>query len=165
MSSSTILGRRETLLAGAGLAVAFQAGAAFAATLPVPIVVHRDAACGCCGAWVKYLAASGLFAPVERVETDMMAIKSMLGVPLNLASCHPARVGAYVIEGHVPVSDMLKLLRNKPAGVRGLSVPGMVPGSPGMEVPGVSAPYRVLAFDRAGAVRTFSLYPAAATRG
>jgi hypothetical protein len=150
--------RRQLLQTGATLLLALGAGPAFAAGSRIPITVHRDAACGCCGEWIKYLAASGRFAPVERIEADMQAIKTSLRVPSALASCHTASVRGYVIEGHVPAEDILRLLQEKPVNVRGLSVPGMVPGSPGMEVPGISAPYAVLSFDGSGRSTTFSRY-------
>jgi hypothetical protein len=152
------LARRQLLQTGATLLLALGAGPAFAAVSRIPITVHRDAACGCCGEWIKYLAASGRFAPVERIEADMQAIKTSLRVPGTLASCHTALVQGYVIEGHVPAEDILRLLQKKPLNIRGLSVPGMVPGSPGMEVPGVSAPYAVVAFDGSGRSTIFSRY-------
>lgn len=157
-----VLGRRQLLQGGALLMLSLRAGQAAAA--PVGITVHRDAACGCCGAWIKYLTATGQFAVTDRVELDMMAIKTRLGVPPTLASCHTARVGKYVIEGHVPVPDILQLLRDRPADVLGLAVPGMVPGSPGMEVPGVSVPYSVISFDRTGRTRVFASHSGRPTR-
>ena len=150
--------RRQLLQTGARLLVALGASPALATEPRIPITVHRDAACGCCGEWIKYLAASGRFAPIERIETDMQTVKTNLRVPAALASCHTARVQGYVIEGHVPAQDIMRLLKGKPVDVRGLSVPGMVPGSPGMEVPGVSAPYAVIAFDGSGRSTTFARY-------
>jgi hypothetical protein len=78
------------------------------------------------------------------------------GVPARLASCHTTLVGGYVIEGHVPLEDVRRLLKEKPA-VVGLAAPGMPAGSPGMDVPN-SPPYDVLAFDKAGATRVFATH-------
>ncbi|MBI4755708.1 MAG: DUF411 domain-containing protein [Betaproteobacteria bacterium] len=116
------------------------------------VVMHKDPNCGCCGQWAEHLRAAG-FRVREQAERDMGAIKRRLGVPPALGSCHTATVGGYVIEGHVPASAITRLLREKPA-VAGLSVPGMPPGSPGMESPTPVA-YDVVAFDRAGAARVF----------
>jgi hypothetical protein len=96
---------------------------------------------------VKHIRANGF-----RVETrdiaDVTPIRRRYGVPDNLASCHTAVVGGYAIEGHVPASDIHRLLREKPK-VKGLAVPGMVAGSPGMEQ-GPAQPYATLAFDDRG---------------
>lgn len=80
-------------------------------------------------------------------------------VPAPLQSCHTAIVDGYIIEGHVPVEDVNRLLAERPAGVLGLAVPGMPVGSPGMEVPGQPAePYQVLAFDKNGNTEVFASY-------
>ncbi len=80
-------------------------------------------------------------------------------VPASLQSCHTAVVDGYIIEGHVPVEDINRLLAERPAGVVGLAVPGMPIGSPGMETPGQPAqPYDVLAFDQAGRTQVFASY-------
>lgn len=116
---------------------------------PLPeVVMHKDPNCGCCGKWAEHLEASG-FKVITVPERDMQAVKTRLGVPQRLRSCHTAKVGNYVIEGHVPASAIKRLLREKPA-VAGLSVPGMPAGSPGMEVPGKKDAYDVVSFDKAG---------------
>lgn len=95
------------------------------------VVVNRDPSCGCCGAWAKHLERAGF--PVSIVETSaLQAVKLRLGVPPELASCHTAEMQGYVLEGHVPVAAMLRLLAEKPKAA-GLAVPGMPIGSPGME--------------------------------
>ncbi len=121
---------------------------------PLPeVVMHKDPNCGCCGKWVEHLEANGF--KVKTVpEKDMQAVKNRLGVPERLGSCHTAKVGNYVIEGHVPAAAIKRLLREKPA-VAGLSVPGMPAGSPGMEVPGKQDAYDVVAFDKAGKSTVF----------
>jgi hypothetical protein len=72
-------------------------------------------------------------------------------VPADLASCHTTTVGGYVVEGHVPLDQVARLLRERPTGIRGIAVPGMPAGSPGMETPdGSVEPYQVIAFDAQG---------------
>ena len=78
-----------------------------------------------------------------------------LGVPDDLRSCHTSTVGKYAIEGHVPAADIARLLREKPAAV-GLAVPGMVAGSPGMEMAGQNTPYQTILFTRDGKRKVFA---------
>jgi hypothetical protein len=97
------------------------------------MIVHRSPTCGCCGLWVEHIQEAGF--PVEVRETaDLNPIKSRLGVPYGKNSCHTAEVDGYVIEGHVPAEDILRLLSERPK-ARGLVLPGMPLGSPGMEAP------------------------------
>jgi hypothetical protein len=121
------------------------------------VTVYRSPTCGCCGKWAEHVQAAGF--RVHEVEvSDLETVKRIQGVPARLASCHTAVVDGYVIEGHVPVADVQRLLRERPA-VRGLAVPGMPTGSPGMEIPGRPADaYEVLAFDDQGRSRVFSSY-------
>jgi hypothetical protein len=120
------------------------------AAAPLPkIVVHKDPSCGCCGAWVEHLRQAGF--TVDVVETSTInRVKARLGVPDDLASCHTAEIGGYIIEGHVPAASIKRLLNERPA-AKGLAVPGMPVGSPGMEVPG-SPPddYAVILFGPSG---------------
>ena len=95
------------------------------------IEVYKSATCGCCKEWVKHLQANGFSVKAHDVA-DITAQKTANGVPAKLASCHTAKVDGYVIEGHVPASDIKRLLKERPA-VSGLAVPGMPVGSPGME--------------------------------
>jgi hypothetical protein len=95
--------------------------------------------------------------PIEdNVVRSVAAARRMLGTPSDLLSCHAALVGGYALEGHVPAAAVLRLLAQRPAGIRGLAVPGMPVGSPGMEVPG-QAPdtYDVVAFDARGGRSVF----------
>ena len=98
-------------------------------------LVHRSPTCGCCLGWAEHLREAG-FAVEVREHDDMTAIKQKLGVPPDKHSCHTAEIGGYVVEGHVPAEDIKRLLaeRTRPK-ARGLTVPGMPIGSPGMEVP------------------------------
>jgi len=107
----------------------------------------RDPGCGCCLAWAKQVeAAFGATLPVGDAS-DMPALKAKLGVPGDLRSCHTALIGGFVIEGHVPPADVRRLLAARPAGVKGLAVPGMPMGSPGMEMGGAPVqPFQTLAF-------------------
>ncbi|MNT42044.1 hypothetical protein D3C72_1784430 [compost metagenome] len=109
--------------------------------LPLAIV-HKTASCGCCGVWADHLKAAGF--PVEIRDTDdMHPVKQRLGVPAGKASCHTAEIGGYVVEGHIPASDIKRLLKERPT-ARGLVLPGMPAGSPGMEMPdGYVQPYTV----------------------
>jgi hypothetical protein len=133
-------------LAGLGLAALLAAaGRARAATAPVLVEVWRTPGCGCCKAWARHLEAAGL--AVRRHDSaDLAAVRRAAGVPDDLAGCHTARVAGYVVEGHVPVAAVQRLLAERPPLI-GLAVPGMPLGSPGMEAPGEPAEaFTVLAF-------------------
>lgn len=120
------------------------------------IVVTKDPTCGCCGGWVDHLRASGFTAEVIE-SPEINRVKVRLGVPQDLASCHTAEIEGYVIEGHVPAPAIRRLLAERPL-AKGLAVPGMPVGSPGMEVEG-SQPetYSVILFGPAGQ-RTFARF-------
>lgn len=108
----------------------------------------KSPACGCCTEWVEHLEENGFRVEVEDTRNVGVA-KARLGVLSDLPSCHTAQVGGYVLEGHVPASDVRRLLEQRPDGVKGLAVPGMPAGSPGMEGP-APVPYDVVTFDGAG---------------
>lgn len=124
-----------------------------AETLP-PMTVFRDPACGCCHKWVEHLTADGFSVAVQDAPS-MKAVKARLGVPAELASCHTAQIGGYVVEGHVPARAIRRLLAEKPQG-HGLAVPGMPIGSPGMEG-GTPEVYDVVLFG-SGAPRIFATF-------
>ncbi len=111
------------------------------------VLVHKDPDCGCCGGWVKHLRASGFAVTVEETA-DLKAVRTRLGVPAVMASCHTAEISGYVIEGHVPAEAIRRLLETRPAGL-GLAVPGMAAGSPGMES-GRPVAYDVMLFSAGG---------------
>ena len=113
------------------------------ATSPIEVTVYKSPTCGCCSKWVDHMTASG-FKVTAHDTSDMQSVKTKLGVPDAMASCHTSVIAGYVIEGHVPAADIQRLLRDKPK-VAGLAVPGMVTGSPGMEG-SRSDPYNVIAF-------------------
>lgn len=119
----------------------------------LPVDAYRSASCGCCKGWLDHIRAAG-FTVRDHVVEDLEAIKLSLGVPAELASCHTATVAGYVIEGHVPVSAMQRLLKQRPE-VAGIAVPGMPLGSPGMESPVGAEPYTVFSFMGDGAYRPF----------
>jgi hypothetical protein len=90
-------------------------------------------------------------------DTGNNAVRAKLGMPATLGSCHTAKVGDYVVEGHVPAADIKRLLAEKPAAL-GLAVPGMPIGSPGMEMGDKRDAYDVLVVDRFGGTRVFKSY-------
>ena len=128
-------------------------GAAAGAALP-PMTVYKDPNCGCCTEWVSHVRKAG-FVVTVRDTADMSSVKASFGVPSALESCHTARVGTYAIEGHVPADLIQKLLREQPV-ARGLAVPGMPQGSPGMEQGAPKDAFDVLLFDKAGKTRVFA---------
>lgn len=117
------------------------------------VVVYKTPTCGCCNAWVDHVRESG-FPVVTHDLNDLTDIKRDLGVPAGRISCHTATVRGYTIEGHVPADLIRRMLDEKPA-IRGLAVPGMPMGSPGMEGV-IKQDYEVLAFDSAGAVTVYA---------
>ena len=128
----------------APLALLACASAATAATLDV----IKTPTCGCCSIWIERMKAAG-FQVKARDVSDTGPTAKAAGVPDRLRSCHTAKIGGYVIEGHVPAADIKRLLAQKPKAV-GLSVPGMVAGSPGMEMPGRSDRYQVMLIQKDG---------------
>ena len=92
--------------------------------------LYKQPSCGCCEGHADYLRAHGYKVTVVETE-NMSVIKKKYGVPQELEGCHTIVIGGYVVEGHVPASIIGKLLKERPA-VRGISLPGMPDGSPGM---------------------------------
>lgn len=125
---------------------------AFAQIAP-KVEVFKSASCGCCGAWVEHMRQNG-FQVIAHDVGDVPAEREKLGMPDRLGSCHSAKVGGYVIEGHVPAADIRRLLKEKPKAL-GLAVPSMPPGSPGMEGPR-AIPYDTLLVARDGTTRVFA---------
>jgi hypothetical protein len=135
-------------------ALAAGAGPARAADQPL-VEVWKTPTCGCCRAWVKHLEDAGFRVQVTSLD-DVGPIKKQFGVPPALSSCHTARVGGYVVEGHVPAQDIVRLLRQKPK-IQGIYLPGMPAGSPGMEGPHGER-YDVLALDESGKTSVFATH-------
>ena len=140
---------RRHFLAGAAAAMAPSfISKASAESLPF-VTVTKDPNCGCCTSWAEHIRAAGF--ATEVIEANAMdQLKRALGVPPNLASCHTAEVGGYVVEGHVPASALKRLLLEGSAAT-GLAVPGMPVDSPGMEMAGVAPEiYEVVLFGPSG---------------
>lgn len=117
------------------------------------VTVYRVRTCGCCGKWAEHLKAAGFDVTVHVIDNVENA-PGRARVPEKLRSCHTATVGRYLVEGHVPADVIKDLLRRRPA-IAGIAVPGMPPGSPGMESPHPQ-PYEVVAFDEKGGTSTFA---------
>lgn len=150
--------RRDLLMAaGAALAVGFGIAGVRADQAPAEtITVYKTSTCGCCSLWVKHLQANGF--QVEAHDIDQQKLTGMArvaGVTADLQSCHTAKVGRYVVEGHVPAADIQRMLKERPA-IAGISAPGMPMGSPGMEQGGVKQPYDVVAFTKSGQRSVFA---------
>ncbi len=140
------LTRRDTFLfLAAGAGTTLFAGAARADV--TKMVMHKSATCGCCSKWTEHMRKAG-FVVEEVIEADMAAVKTRLGVPKAMGSCHTAELDGYLVEGHVPAQAIQQLLKERPKAI-GVAAPGMPGGSPGME----SAPaetYTLYLFDAAG---------------
>lgn len=120
------------------------------------VEVYKTSTCGCCNKWIDHLKQNG-FQVVARDVEDVVPYKYRYGVPYGMGSCHTARVGGYTIEGHVPAREIKRLLTERPKGARGLAVPGMPHGSPGME--GFQKdPYEVTLFDGQGRTSAYATY-------
>lgn len=144
--------RFRLFVAAAALVVPALASAA----LPV-IEVFKSATCGCCEEWVKHLKANGMSVKVSDVANPG-DYRQKFGIAEDLGSCHTAKIGKYAIEGHVPASDIKRLLASG-VKARGLAVPGMPAGSPGMET-GRTDPYDVLLIKPDGSTAVYKHYSA-----
>jgi hypothetical protein len=137
---------KRILLSAVLLAVSFTAAA-------TDIAVYKSPTCGCCSKWVRHLEANGFSVKAYDVQ-NVNSYKDRYGVPVPLGACHTAVVEGYVIEGHVPAADIKRLLADRPK-LKGLAVPGMPAGSPGMEGP-TTENYEVLGFDAQGQTSVFA---------
>ena len=152
-NSGRIIALTVASIALALTTAAARTSASDAAAKKPTITVYKDPSCGCCKKWIEHLVKNGY--RVDAKDTpNMTEIKHTLGVPDGLTACHTAVVNGYLIEGHVPASDIDRLLEQKPR-VAGLAVPGMPAGSPGMEAAGTQR-YQVLAFDKSGKTMVFA---------
>lgn len=153
--------QRRTLITSAmAILAATLSGTALAQVRPgkPQVQVWKDPNCGCCNDWITHLQDNGF--EVRAFDTGNMAARRRLGMPESFGSCHTAQVGGYVIEGHVPATDIHRLLQERPQAL-GLSVPRMPIGSPGMDGPeygGRKDPYDVLLVQRDGSSRVFASY-------
>lgn len=129
------------------------ASEAQAQQLPTAMTVFKSPTCGCCKAWVDHVTKAGFKCTVRDVA-DLTQVKATFGIPSALESCHTAQIGNYLVEGHVPADLIMKMLKERPV-ARGLAVPGMPIGSPGMEG-GTPERYQILLFDKAGTTRVYA---------
>jgi hypothetical protein len=156
-----MLSRREWLtvtLGGAAAALATRAERALAvpSVKPAGLTVYKTPTCGCCKLWVEHAESVLGRDQVKAIDMDdLTEVKSRLGVPSSLQSCHTTISGPYVFEGHVPADLIKRFLAERPRAV-GLAVPGMPLGSPGMDFSGRKEPYDVLLFDKAGKTRVYA---------
>jgi hypothetical protein len=144
------------LLGALVLGIGVSPALALAATAVTHAVeVYHDPACGCCVNWIHYMRAQG-YVVTAHETSSLAAVKTRLRVPVDAESCHTAKIGGYVIEGHVPVQDIRRLLAERPDAI-GLAAPGMPVGSPGMEV-GAPQRYDVLLIGQDGTVRVYATH-------
>ena len=153
------LTRRSMMAAAAGFVVSVPlAGAAQGGPA---IHVLKDPNCGCCTAWIEILKEDGFTVTTERsFGTLLIQHKLENGIPQNMTSCHTGEIEGYMIEGHVPVADIRRLLSERPDAV-GLAVPGMPYGSPGMGPEDDREAYEVFLIRRDGSTEVFTSYEAA----
>lgn len=128
-------------------------GSSVAMAQATVVEVFKSPHCGCCGGWVEHLRQNGFEVKAHDVD-DVPAARKKLGMPDRLGSCHTAKVGGYVVEGHIPAADIRRLLKEKPKAL-GLAVPSMPPGSPGMES-SKPVPYQTLLVQSDGSTRVFA---------
>lgn len=132
------------------LALFLMSAAAFAADLSVT----KTPWCGCCTGWIEHMREAGFDVTVYE-EDDLTAIKARMGIEPKHQSCHTGEVEGYAIEGHVPAEDVARLLKERPE-ARGLTVPGMPVGSPGMEMGHRHDAYEVLLILKDGTTEVFA---------
>lgn len=120
------------------------------------IEVYRSPTCNCCHKWITHLE-DNKFTVIDKLTRDMASVKEAVKLPKQMASCHTAIIDGYIIEGHVPADDILRLLTDKPE-ISGLSVPQMPIGTPGMEIGERKDNFIVFQFDKAGQYSVFSEY-------
>jgi hypothetical protein len=145
---------KKTVKLGIAFLLSISAGMS---TAPPTLTVFKTKTCGCCGKWVEHIRANGFKVIVNEVVSTG-EYRQKYGVPEKLQSCHTAVVDGFSIEGHVPAAEIQRLLGEKPK-IKGLSVPGMPAGSPGMEGPRHDA-YSVVSFDSGGILSVYQRYPA-----
>ena len=131
--------------------------AAQAQNAPATMEVFKSPTCGCCSKWVEHIQQGGFTVKVSDVsDAALDELPQKHGIPRTAQSCHTGLIDGYVVEGHVPVSEVHRMLKERPV-VTGIAVGGMPIGSPGMEVPGQRPQtYNVITFDKQGAIKVFS---------
>jgi hypothetical protein len=145
-----------TAVAALGLGLGVAAQQKPAATPAQKVTVYKTSSCGCCRLWVDHLKANGFDVQAMDVSAaDVRAVSKAAGLPEEGTSCHTAKIGNYVVEGHVPASDIRRMLQEKPA-IAGIAAAGMPMGSPGMEQGGAKEPYDVVAFTKDGKMTVYA---------
>lgn len=145
--------KRRSLL---GALAALPLAGSLPAWSATPIHVFKNPSCGCCLAWIDHLKAAGFAVKVTDTD-DTISVRQRLGMPDRFGSCHTATIEGYVLEGHVPASDVKRMLSQRPKAL-GLAVPGMPVGSPGMEYGDRKDPYDVFLVERNGSATVFASY-------
>ena len=145
---------RRKLVLGTVLTVASLSSVA--AEIFSTIMVYKSPTCGCCTEWVKHLKENGFEVMSHNVQ-DVGKYKEKANLPYGMGSCHTAFVDGYAIEGHVPASDIRRMLTEKPD-ILGIAVPGMPMGSPGMEYGDRRDAYKVVSFTKDGKTDVYSQY-------
>lgn len=135
-------------------------GTATMATAQEPVIeVLKQASCGCCGGWLVRMQEAGFTVNVQNVSGDTLnAAKEASGLSDDLWACHTASVSGYTVEGHVPVSEITRLLKERPVAL-GIATPGMPTGSPGMEYGDQLEAYNVMLINLDGSVEVYASYP------
>lgn len=119
-------------------------------------VVYKTSSCGCCKMWVEHLKKNGFEIEANDVSAaQVRSVSQSAGLSEDNTSCHTARIGGYIVEGHVPAADIQRMLKQKPA-IAGIAAPGMPMGSPGMEQGGRKEPFEVIAFTKDGKTSVFA---------
>lgn len=137
-----------------GSALTFTSLSALAAEEFSTIMVYKSPTCGCCSEWVRYLEDNGFKTMSHNVQ-DLNKYQRQADLPYGMGSCHTAFVDGYAIEGHVPAADIRRMLTEKPA-IRGIAVPGMPIGSPGMEYGDRKDAYNVISYTKDGSTEVFA---------
>ncbi len=151
-------GRAEQVVAAYGLERGEEAPIDAVPLEDATLEVWKTSTCGCCGKWVDHMREAGFEVVAHDVsQRELTAVKVEKGITPELASCHTAVIGGYVVEGHVPAEDLKRLLAERPVDVQGIAVPGMPIGSPGMEDPTRPADeYDVVTFTSSGDTEVFA---------
>ena len=160
MNKKIQLSRRQLLIfASSSIAAAPLAALADSTTHDIHVV--KNPQCGCCNAWIEILEGKGFNVTTEdRSNSDLAAFKFESGVPKDMLSCHTAKTDGYFIEGHVPASDIKRLMEERPDAL-GLAVPAMPYGSPGMGPEEEREAYDVFLIRADGTAEVFQHYPQA----
>ena len=157
MMAKLRLNRRQLLIFGSS-SIAATPMTGFANEAGTNIHVVKNPQCGCCNAWIEVLEVDGFNVTTEdRSNSDLAVFKFESGIPKDMMSCHTAKIGGYFIEGHVPASDIKRLIEERPDAL-GLAVPAMPYGSPGMGPEDQREAYDVFIIMANGTAEVFQHY-------